>query len=79
MKLIKMKATCVEAVGLTEEEQKAYPSFHIWIDPGEADSEALKKLFEAISDCHKANGGSGLVFEPVAEQGIMGGYVRCLR
>jgi len=38
-------------------------AFDLWIDPGDASTEDVTELLVAISELHRALGGSGLVYE----------------
>lgn len=38
------------------------PSFNVWIDPGSADAADIAQVFAAMSDVHRAGGGTGLTF-----------------
>ena len=37
--------------------------FELWIDPGQASAQEIANFFIALSDLHRAHGGSGLHFE----------------
>lgn len=45
--------------------------FTVWVDPGRADLHDITALFRAMSDLHRAAGGTGLVFHDSQEKTLV--------
>jgi hypothetical protein len=54
----------VAVLGFPAGERRKGEPFRLWIKPGDASAQEIADVLIALSELHRAYGGSGLVFEP---------------